>query len=148
MVDVIAIRWESLGVVIGAIALEVWSLRGIETVVEGAADVDRSTKLVVDVVRPGADVDTLEVDVGCLIGRGRDCTIALNDATVSKWHARLHFDGRHAVVEDLNSTNGTLVNGRRIESGESVQLRRGDQIGIGSSHLVFVTVAHDQGPRP
>jgi len=140
MVDVVAVRWESLGVVIGTLALGAWSLSGVESARENATERDRSGKLIVEVARPGADVETLEVEDGCLIGRGRDCVIALNDGSVSKWHARLHFDGRHAVFEDLNSTNGTLVNGRRIESGDSVQLRRGDHIGIGASHIVFVTV--------
>lgn len=143
--DPLAVRWESLAVVVGAIALAAWSLRTAGPASEFQTEAAKA-KIVVQVVRPNSTAEIVEVDDGCLIGRGRDCAVALSDAAVSKWHARLHFDGRRASIEDLNSTNGTLVNGRRMESGATLPLRRGDRISVGANQIVFVTVARRDEP--
>lgn len=145
MIDSITVRWESLGAVFGALALGLWALRTSSPASE-FEDEAGGAKLVVQIVRPGRSPEIAEVDDGCLIGRGRDCAVILNDAAVSKWHARLHFDGRRVSIEDLNSTNGTLVNGRRMESGATLPLRRGDRITAGANQIVFVTVARHAEP--
>jgi pSer/pThr/pTyr-binding forkhead associated (FHA) protein len=49
-----------------------------------------------------------------VIGRGRKADLALAEATISRAHAAIGFDGETFYIEDLNSTNGTLVNGSRI----------------------------------
>jgi hypothetical protein len=51
-----------------------------------------------------------------VLGRGDDVDVRLEDSSVSSRHARVGWDGwqRAAWVEDLGSTNGTLVNGREI----------------------------------
>ena len=49
-----------------------------------------------------------------VIGRGRKAGLALAEATISRAHAAIGFDGRGFFVEDLGSTNGTRVNGARI----------------------------------
>jgi len=49
-----------------------------------------------------------------VIGRGRKAGLALAEATISRAHAAIGFDGDGFFVEDLGSTNGTLVNGARI----------------------------------
>jgi len=140
MLDPVTIRWESLAVVAGALALGAWSLRSLQPAPEPKGS-EAPAKLVLEVFRPGREAETIAVEDGCRIGRGRDCAIALDDSAVSKWHARLHFDGRRASVEDLDSTNGTLVNGRRIEGGATVQLRRGDEIAAGAHRMIFVSVS-------
>ena len=58
-----------------------------------------------------------------------------DDTAVSKWHARMHCDGTVATIEDLASTNGTFVNGQRIET--PTPLRRGDRIGLGTNQILF-----------
>ena len=50
------------------------------------------------------------------VGRVQGNDIVLSKRNVSKQHARLTLKGEHAVVVDLNSTNGTWVNGRKINS--------------------------------
>lgn len=69
-----------------------------------------------------------------ILGRQSD-HIPLTDNTTSREHAKLKPDGANWVIEDLNSSNGTYVNGQRIEA--TVKLRHGDQIKIGSTLLVF-----------
>jgi pSer/pThr/pTyr-binding forkhead associated (FHA) protein len=145
MIDATAARWESLATVLGAIALGMWALRS-SAPSEERESAAGDAKLVVQVTRPGRPAEILEVDDGCLVGRGRDCTVMLNDAAVSKWHVRLHFDGRRAAIEDLNSTNGTLVNGRRMAGGARLPLRRGDKITVGANQIVFVTIARRAEP--
>jgi len=77
---------------------------------------------------------------------GRDATneIVINDAEISRRHARLTFQGGKYVLEDLGSTNGTFVNGQRLagprvlKAGEVVQF--GEQI-----MLVFEATTIDSG---
>ncbi len=49
------------------------------------------------------------------IGRGKDCDVVLADAVVSNHHARIERAGGGWTITDLGSSNGTLVDGRRIE---------------------------------
>ena len=68
------------------------------------------------------------------LGRLPECTVALNDPNVSRRHAEIR-PGSELTIVDLGSTNGTKVNGLRID-GERV-LVDGDIISLGSSHLRF-----------
>jgi pSer/pThr/pTyr-binding forkhead associated (FHA) protein len=65
-----------------------------------------------------------------LIGRGKDCTVVVNDPSVSRIHAKIthEADGR-MLVEDLRSSNGVYVNERRIDVHE---LHGGDRVRFGT----------------
>jgi hypothetical protein len=69
-----------------------------------------------------------------LIGRSRECDIALSDPNVSRRHAELRRGEEAWSVVDLGSTNGVKVNGRRVEHAP---LRPGDRITIGVTDLTF-----------
>jgi hypothetical protein len=69
-----------------------------------------------------------------VIGRSRDCDIQLGDPNVSRRHAELRQEGAAYWIIDLDSTNGTEVNGRRLKRAK---LKTGDQITVGSTRLVF-----------
>jgi hypothetical protein len=69
-----------------------------------------------------------------VIGRGTEADIRLPDTGVSRKHVDVVLEGATATVEDLGSTNGTLVNGRRISRQV---LADGDVIRIGHSVLVY-----------
>ena len=71
-----------------------------------------------------------------LLGRGADATIRLDDDYVSTRHARIAASGDQWFVEDLGSTNGTYVNGTRIQR---VALREGDLVQFGPQVLVRVS---------
>ena len=73
-------------------------------------------------------------DQPILIGRADDSTLVLTDDFASSRHARLTNRSGQWYVEDLGSTNGTLVNGRRITRQP---LADGDVIRIGHSVLVY-----------
>ncbi len=85
---------------------------------------------------PGATF-SLEGDQ-VIIGRDSSCTIAINDAEVSRKHARLSFQGGKYVIEDLGSTNGTFVNGQRLVS--PVVLKSGDVVSLGEQIVLLYEV--------
>jgi hypothetical protein len=72
---------------------------------------------------------------GAVLGRSRDCDVVLDDPNVSRHHAEVRPSGGSWVVNDLGSTNGIKVNGRRIRGPES--LKRGDVIELGTSSVTF-----------
>jgi Protein of unknown function (DUF3662)/FHA domain len=72
---------------------------------------------------------------GATLGRSRECDIVVDDANVSRRHAEVRPRGGAWVVSDLDSTNGTRLNGRSIHSPEVV--RPGDEIELGASLLTF-----------
>jgi hypothetical protein len=69
-----------------------------------------------------------------VLGRGTEADIRLPDTGVSRKHADVQLAGTVVTVEDLGSTNGTLVNGRRVGRQD---LADGDVIRIGHSVLVY-----------
>lgn len=62
-----------------------------------------------------------------------DCVI--DDSTVSRRHARVFVAGQACRIEDLNSTNGTFVNGRRPAPFERVSIAPGDRVALGAIEL-------------
>lgn len=74
------------------------------------------------------------------IGRADDNAIALDDEEVSRYHVAIYRDDEsRIVIEDLNSTNGTFLNGKRIDA--IVPLSRGDELWIGKSVLQVESTA-------
>ena len=71
------------------------------------------------------------------LGREEDNAIRINDERVSRFHAKIQTDAGRVILTDLESTNGTRVNGHPIQMRV---LRPGDQIGIGRSVLLFGSV--------
>lgn len=65
------------------------------------------------------------------LGRAASCTITLTDTYASQLHARVFRRDGALFVEDLGSTNGTYVNGRKVTS--PVPVKRGDAIKIGGT---------------
>ena len=69
------------------------------------------------------------------IGRLSDCTVVVSDTNTSRHHARITRSGTGFVVADLNSTNGTFVNGERLLADH--RLEDGDIVTVGSVSLRF-----------
>lgn len=95
-------------------------------------------------VPPGARIEVLQGFYAGLVlpldrpwvvlGRGRGAEVVLSEATLSRAHAAIGFDGAVFFVRDLGSTNGTLVNG--VRETERV-LEEGDEVQIGRLSLRF-----------
>jgi hypothetical protein len=103
--------------------------RVAEPLEQRARDRHETALLIVDgkrlVVGPG----------GVTIGRSRQCDVVLNDANVSRQHAEIRPRGGSWVLSDLGSTNGSSLNGRRIEGPEVV--KAGDEVEVGTSKIRF-----------
>jgi pSer/pThr/pTyr-binding forkhead associated (FHA) protein len=69
-----------------------------------------------------------------LLGRSVQSDVKLTDAGSSREHAMITWDGESYVLEDLQSTNGTRVNDKRVRS---VELHTNDRIQIGRTTLIF-----------
>lgn len=72
-----------------------------------------------------------------LLGRASTADVVLDHASVSKLHASLSWDERGVLLEDLQSLNGTKLNGRALIA--TTKLRDGDLIRLGDAAVVFVT---------
>jgi len=68
------------------------------------------------------------------IGRGHECDIRLRSSSVSRYHAVLRISHDAVIFEDMNSTNGCFVNGRRIKRQ---LLKDGDRVKVGAIPLRF-----------
>ncbi len=70
------------------------------------------------------------------LGRGNDNQIMLKDPYISKKHLKIVEDEGKFYLEDLNSSNGTYVNGERIM--DVVELKNGDRIRVGQVEFLYV----------
>ncbi len=80
------------------------------------------------------------------VGRKPDNDIPLDHTTVSGHHCKVYNVGGTFFVEDLGSTNGTFLNGKKIV--KSAGLRQNDAIGIVKYTLVFVEEGKKAGDLP
>ena len=79
----------------------------------------------------------LELNEGTFaVGRNASCQLSLDDPLVSRRHAIFELQGSAVTIEDLNSRNGVIVNGHRIDA--KVSLNVGDRILIGSQELTLL----------
>jgi FHA domain len=78
-----------------------------------------------------------ELPIPVTIGREEGNLLRLNDERVSRFHAKVQQEDGDVILTDLESTNGTRVNGSPIQIR---RLRAGDQISVGRSMLLFGTM--------
>jgi hypothetical protein len=72
---------------------------------------------------------------GATMGRSRQCDVMVDDPNVSRTHAEIRPRGGSWVLTDLGSTNGSRLNGRRLDAPEV--LKPGDEIELGATVLKF-----------
>ncbi|NOX54019.1 MAG: FHA domain-containing protein [Planctomycetes bacterium] len=104
--------------------------------------VAKATLLVIQGADQGARFELDEHPVG--VGRGARNEIRILDTEVSRRHARIHYEDGVFILTDCNSSNGTYVNGVRIQQRK---LRSGDQIQMGRTALLFSTVSDEEESR-
>lgn len=80
-----------------------------------------------------------------VIGRGSDADITISDAGTSRKHVEILWDGERAMVRDMNSTNGTMLNGRKVVEAA---LPPDSTVTIGRTDIVFRVVAQAAPPKP
>ncbi|HTM55686.1 MAG TPA: ATP-binding protein [Pirellulales bacterium] len=85
----------------------------------------------------GALFDIEEGTTG--IGRDAANQVQIHDTEVSRRHAHVEYDGAICLVTDLGSSNGTFINGKRVE--ETVPLTSGDRLQLGNTMMLFTDPA-------
>jgi len=70
-----------------------------------------------------------------VIGRDKTADIVLKDPLISRQHAAIIYRDRNYSIKDMESTNGTLMSGARIQEAD---LHHGDKFRIGDTTLQFV----------
>lgn len=73
-----------------------------------------------------------------ILGRDPAADITLNDQSVSRKHAKITRENETVKLTDLNSSNGTLVNDKKVAPGDTVSLLKEDMIKLGSTILKFL----------
>lgn len=76
------------------------------------------------------DGDEQTLPARCVLGRSANASIRLDDPRVSSEHARITWTGRTWEIRDLGSTNGTWVDGKRLEAGGQARLYQGVTLGF------------------
>ncbi|HIE05520.1 MAG TPA: GGDEF domain-containing protein [bacterium (Candidatus Stahlbacteria)] len=100
----------------------------------------RKRKPVLIVVDGPVVIQSLLLDEGkYLIGRTNDCDLILPSRGVSRHHALVEKRGKKFFIKDLNSTNGTIINGTKIRKAA---LNPGDEIEICDYRLIFDLKTH------
>jgi pSer/pThr/pTyr-binding forkhead associated (FHA) protein len=92
-----------------------------------AASPDRRRPFMLQFPRSGGDQFS--------IGRDASCDLAIADMTVSRLHAQLERTPDGWLLSDLESTNGTRVNGWRVRG--KVPVRAGDLVSFGNLEVIF-----------
>lgn len=69
-----------------------------------------------------------------VIGRGRGADFVINERTISRAHAAVGFEKMRFFLQDLGSTNGTMLNGEPVSK---IELKSGDEIQMGKLRLGF-----------
>jgi type VI secretion system FHA domain protein len=87
--------------------------------------------------KPGATSEYVLQQEKTFIGRspGNDIVLPDNEKRVSSKHARIDRSGSSLQVTDLGSTNGTILNGRKVEANSATELKSGDKLAIGLYQL-------------
>ena len=89
--------------------------------------------------RPGPSEPALEIEVRLprdtpllTVGRAHECDVVVGEGTVSRFHAELRHRAGRWFVRDLDSKNGTWVNGRRVREAP---VARGDVLTLGTLRM-------------
>ena len=83
----------------------------------------------------GQEVARRELDCGLVIGRAPDCDMAVRDILLSRRHVRIQPSDDGWMIQDLQSKNGTVLNGERLRSPRV--LRDNDVVRFGRSKIIF-----------
>jgi uncharacterized repeat protein (TIGR01451 family) len=100
------------------------------------------------ILEPGQDVRSVNLKTGAMtIGRGQNNDIVIDLPGISRYHARLEFNGKDYLVTDLHSTNGTFIEEDRLPPGEPRVWSPGENLRIGEVWLRLERAGQSQTTR-
>ncbi len=77
-----------------------------------------------------------------IVGRGDEADFRIDDDEISNRHCLVRADGPVVTLTDLDSTNGTRLNGRAMKGGVAQRLRHLDEIALGGTRLFVLAGTH------
>ncbi|MBK9746881.1 MAG: FHA domain-containing protein [Chloroflexi bacterium] len=89
----------------------------------------------------------LLTDPNTTIGRSNTSTIPIDDETLSRYHVNITLKNSVVYIADMESENGTFIDGSRLESNTATELSGGEEIMIGDLRMIFATL-DDSPTRP
>lgn len=104
-------------------------------------------KIRLQVTHDGKPLKAVTLSSDALIGRGKGCNLRIASQQVSRQHCQIKIRSPKVFVEDLKSSNGTLLNGERIPAEKEMPLKNGSVIEVGPLKLV-VQIATAAKPAP
>ncbi|MFW5691962.1 MAG: FHA domain-containing protein [Chloroflexota bacterium] len=98
-----------------------------------------------DVYWPNGEFNSFLLETPSVsVGRSSGCTIVLETDTISRYHLSIRRENGHTYIADMDSANGTYVDGVRLQADESRELYVGEELQIG--HLRMIFFAEDDQP--
>lgn len=88
--------------------------------------------------------ESYSIKENALIGRSKRCHVYIDDPYLSKNHARIFLKDGAFYIEDLDSTNGSFLNGRRLP-GQPVRIKDSDKLTFGNVSFIFVDNLEPEG---
>lgn len=131
----IILRVLSMIMLYGFLGIAIWMLWRAVSAKEASAGRSAIPSLSLVSDEDGQRVELSFTSQEVTIGRSPECDFTLDDHTVSARHGRLNYHLNQWWYEDLKSTNGSFLQGMRIE--EPIVIKDGDEIAFGD---VFVSV--------
>lgn len=120
-------------------ALTLVALLAARPRVRTAAEIGRVTPMAVRLQISGrGTMEPYEGRAPLILGRDRNADLVLRDPEVSRRHARLESHEGLLYLVDLDSSNGTFLNGRRVT--EAIEVRWGDEIDVGTTRVVVTSM--------
>jgi predicted component of type VI protein secretion system len=93
------------------------------------------------------DTELADADIGLVVGRHPAlCDRTIDDVTISRRHCRFSLHEGRLFVEDLNSLNGTLVDGRDLAPFDPVSLAEGETVTLGRFTLTIARLGVENSP--
>lgn len=91
-----------------------------------------------DVFWPDGKFDSyLLVNPSVSVGRSAGCTIVLDTDTISRYHFSITLTDDEPLIADMDSANGTFVDGARLTDSEALPLQGGEEIQVGALRMIF-----------
>lgn len=98
------------------------------------------------IVESGGERREIKVAGPVTLGRSPSATIAIDDKVLSREHTQVYLQGGKLWVKDLESKNGTYLNGQLLKQAEL--LRNGDRIKVGPAVLTVLLDPGESAPAP
>ena len=102
----------------------------------------RQMKVVLELQGQPSNIKKVTVRHDIVVGRGSECNLRLSAPQISRRHCFLRINADSATITDLESSNGTYLNGTRLSAGKRYKLKDGAALSVGP--IEFIVRVHSE----